>query len=65
MDTLTIKIPEGKTPYVSKIIKEAGGEVVSKQEKNDIVVIDEDDEVTHGYFFGENINRVIKAFRKH
>lgn len=64
MDTLTIKIPEAKTPYVSKIAKEAGGEVVSKQEKNNLAIVEEDDEVTHGVFFGENINRVIKAFRK-
>ncbi len=50
MDTLTIKIPEGKTLYVSEIIKEAGGEVVSKLEKNKEETIDEDDEVTHGVF---------------
>jgi len=65
MDTLTIKIPEGKTPYVSKMIKDIGGEVVSKQEKNKEAATDDDDEVTHGVFFGENIKRVIKAFSKH
>jgi hypothetical protein len=65
MDTLTIKIPEGKIPYVSKIVKEVGGEVVSKQEKSKEATIDEDDEVSHGVFFGENIKRVINAFRKH
>jgi len=57
MDTIIINIPEDKTPYISKIIKEVGGEIVSINKKATI------DEVTHGVFFGENIKRVIKAFR--
>lgn len=33
MRILTTKIPDGVTPYVSKIIKATGGDVITKQEK--------------------------------
>lgn len=62
MTTLTVKIPEGKTNDVSTYIKKIGGEIVTPKKPN--VEIDEDDEVTHGVYFGENIKRLIKAFSK-
>jgi hypothetical protein len=62
MTTLTIKIPDGKTPDVSKYIQTIGGEVIKS--KKTATEIDEDDEVTHEQFFGENIKRLIKAFSK-
>ena len=63
MATLTIKIPDGKALDVSKYVKNIGGEVVNP--KKATTETEDDDEVTHGVFFGENINRVIKAFKTH
>ncbi len=64
MTTLSIKIPENKAADVASYIQKIGGEVVkesrpaiSPAEAND------EDEVTHESFFGENIKRVIKAFK--
>ncbi|MDB5091550.1 MAG: hypothetical protein JWR09_5544 [Mucilaginibacter sp.] len=62
MTTLTVKIPEGKTNDVSIYIKKIGGEIVTPKKTN--IEIDEDDEVTHNVYFGENIKRLIKAFSK-
>ena len=61
MTTLTIKVPEGKAKDVSAYVKNIGGDVI-KSKKDDVV--DEDDEVTHEVYFGENIKRLIKAFSK-
>lgn len=63
METLTIKIPNGKSPAVASYVKEIGGEVISKKNKSDND-IDEDNEVTHEVYFGENIRRLIKAFKR-
>jgi len=60
MTTLTIKVPDNKAKQLSSYAKEIGGEVVTKKDTSL-----EDDDVTHGVFFGENIKRVIKAFKKH
>ncbi len=65
MTILTIKIPDGKAPDVSKYIKNIGGEVVSDKQHTKIKpeeIEDHDDEVTHEQYFGENIRRAIKAF---
>ena len=60
METLTVKIPNDRSTDVTTYIKNIGGEVVAGKKEQV-----EADEVTHGVFFGENIKRVIKAFRKH
>ena len=62
MTTLTIKIPDSKTRDVSSYIKTIGGEIVTgkKRIKADS---EEENEVTHERYFGENIRRVIKAFK--
>jgi len=64
MTILTIKIPEGKAPDVSKYVKNIGGEVISNKSQTNAKIEDQDDEVTHESYFGENIKRVIKAFKK-
>lgn len=63
METLTVKIPDGKSTDVSAYIKKIGGEVIVANKKKQ-ADIDEDDEVTHEQYFGENIKRLIKAFSK-
>ncbi|MDB5288492.1 MAG: hypothetical protein JWR05_3441 [Mucilaginibacter sp.] len=51
--------PDDKARDVSIYVKKIGGEVITlKRGKED------DDEVTHEVFFGENIKRVIKAFKR-
>lgn len=65
MTTLTIDIPDSKATDLSKYAKEMGGKVVVKKTSPENTKIDtEEDEVTHGVFFGENISRVIKAFKR-
>jgi len=64
METLTVKIPNGKSRDVSAYVKEIGGEVIQTKKIKADTEQDEDNEVTHGVFFGENIKRVIKAFKK-
>ena len=61
MTTLTVKIPDGKAADVSSFIKKIGGEVVVPKKSNSNQ--DDDDEVTHEVYFGENIRRLIKAFK--
>ena len=63
METLTIKIPNDKSKDVSNYVKDMGGKVI-KPSKTETKESDEDDEVTHAVFFGENIKRLIKAFKK-
>jgi hypothetical protein len=64
MTILTIKIPDGKAPDVSAFVKNVGGEVLSTQKKvKPETETNQDDEVTHESYFGENIRRVIKAFK--
>lgn len=64
MTTLSIKIPENKAADVASYIQKIGGEVVKENRfvSNSIEQKDED-EVTHESFFGENIKRVINAFK--
>jgi hypothetical protein len=60
MTIITIKIPDDKASDVSMFVKNIGGEVILNNEQTD----DENNEVTHESYFGENIKRVIKAFKK-
>jgi hypothetical protein len=60
MTTLTIKVPDSKAKELSTYAQKIGGEVVTP--KKEAIEVDEDDEVTHEQFFGENIKRFIKAF---
>lgn len=64
MTTITVSVPNGKEPEVSSYVKNIGGTVITKKAEAKVEEIEEDDEVTHGVFFGENIRRVIKAFSK-
>jgi hypothetical protein len=67
MTILTIKVPDGKTPDVSKYVKNIGGEVISNKKQIKAKAAetdDQEDEVTHEAYFGENIKRAIKAFSK-
>ena len=61
MTTITVKIPNAMEPDMSKYVKNIGGEIVKTKHA---MIEDEDDEVTHEQFFGENIKRVINAFSK-
>ncbi len=61
MTTLTAEIPDTKKKEVSLYIKKSGGKIIDTNDNRE-TDLDEDDEVTHGVFFGENIRRVIKAF---
>jgi hypothetical protein len=66
MTTQTVKIPDSKKSDFNSFIKQIGGEIITDKKTPDVIAKeeDEDDEVTHGVFFGENINRVIKTFKK-
>jgi len=65
MTTQTVKIPESKKSDFNSFIKQIGGEIVSEKHRSKFAdkENEEDDEVTHEVFFGENIKRLIKAFR--
>jgi hypothetical protein len=65
MTTLSIKIPEGKESDLSSYVQKIGGEVIKDTRKTKLVVEaeSEEDEVTHESYFGENIRRVIRAFK--
>lgn len=61
MTTITIDIADSKATDLSKYAKKIGGRVVvhkavSKAEE-------EDNDVTHGEYFGENIRRAINILR--
>ena len=62
MATLTIDIPDSKATDLSKYAKKIGGKV--KEQNVTENKSEEKDEVTHEVFFGENIRRVINAFKK-
>ena len=63
MTTITIDIADSKAKDLSKYAQEMGGHVVmQKKELTDIEV--EEDEVTHGSYFGENIKRALNILRK-
>lgn len=67
MTTQTVKIPNSKKADFNSFVEQIGGEVVATKKTSKPVVNeeeDDEDEVTHGVFFGENIKRVIKAFKK-
>lgn len=64
MTTLSIKIPENKEADVASYIQKIGGEVVKfNSAVAELKPETEEDEVTHESFFGENIKRVIRAFK--
>jgi len=59
MTIISYKIPGNKVREVSDYISKAGGRKISLEEATKQE--DEDDLVTHEVYFGENINRFIKA----
>ncbi len=64
---LTIKIPEGKAPDISKYVKNMGGEVISNRQMDKAIlpeIKDQSDEVRHEAYFGENIKKVLSALSK-
>ena len=64
MTTLTIKIPDGQAPAVSSYVNEIGGEVIASKKSSSRLSENDEDEVTHEAFFGENIKRLIRSFKK-
>jgi len=67
MTTVTVNIPDKDKRALSSFVKERGGEIVEEKKSVKIADISEsdDEEVTHGEFFGENIRRAINILRKH
>ncbi len=65
MTTLSIKVPEGKESDLSSYVRKIGGEVIKDAKKitQATEIEPAEDEVTHESFFGENIKRVIRAFK--
>ncbi|MDB5140487.1 MAG: hypothetical protein JWR12_2403 [Mucilaginibacter sp.] len=61
MTTITIEVPENKKKRISNLIKSEGIHVVNTEVSKESE--EDDDEVTHTVFFGENIKRVLKAFK--
>ena len=62
---ITIDIPESKATDLSNYAEKIGGRVISPPNKVAIKDTDDDeDEVTHGEYFGENIRRAINILRK-
>lgn len=62
---ITIDIPESKAGDLSEYAEKIGGRVVHQSTKAEAVSADNDeDEVTHGEYFGENIRRAINILRK-
>lgn len=61
MTVIAYQIPDDKIQEVSRYIAKAGGEKIAL-ENTDLDV--EEDEVTHEYYFGENIRRLINAFKR-
>jgi len=62
MTVITVRVPDAKAKDVSSFVKEIGGEIVVKKQQVDLS--EDEDEVTHGVFFGENVKRVINTFKK-
>jgi hypothetical protein len=61
MKSIAYSIPDDRIHEVTKYIIELGGTVLSVESAE---LEDEDDEVTHDLYFGENIKRLIRAFKK-
>ena len=62
MATITINIRDNKATDLLKYAKKMGGRIVAESE---LEMKADDDGVTHGEFFGENIRRAIDILRKH
>jgi hypothetical protein len=68
MTTVTVNIPDKDKKALSSFVKQRGGEIIDAKKSVKIAEAsenEEDDEVTHGEFFGENIKRAINILRKH
>ncbi len=63
MTTITIDIADNKAADVSKYAEKNGGRVVMKKKvaKSEE---EEDNDVTHGEYFGENIKRAINILKR-
>ncbi|RYE11601.1 MAG: hypothetical protein EOP44_01005 [Sphingobacteriaceae bacterium] len=62
---ITIDIPESKAGELSSYAEKIGGRVITQKNKTETKETDNDeDEVTHGEYFGENIRRAISILRK-
>ena len=67
MTTVTVNIPDKEKRRLSSFVKEHGGEIVDTSPNGSVADSfenGEDDEVTHGEFFGENIKRAIRLLKK-
>jgi hypothetical protein len=66
MTTVTVNIPDKEKSNLSSFVKERGGEIVDIKETDDQIdnsETEEDNDVTHGEFFGENIRRAINTLK--
>lgn len=62
---IIIDIPESKAADLSNYAKKIGGRVITPINKAKTKYDEnEEDEVTHGEYFGENIRRAINILRK-
>jgi hypothetical protein len=67
MTTVTVNIPDKDKRALSSFVKERGGEIIATKKLDGVADTSEsqdDDEVTHGEFFGENIRRAINILKK-
>ena len=67
MTTVTINIPDKEKRNLSSFVKERGGEIVDIKKSDTLPATTkdlDDDDVTHGEFFGENIRRAINLLKK-
>jgi hypothetical protein len=67
MTTVTVNIPDKEIRDLSSFVRERGGEIVNSKTSaavNNTSENEDEDEVTHGEFLGENIKRAINILRK-
>lgn len=63
MAIVKIEVPDDRAQELLSYVGKIGGRVIGSPDGT-VSGSDDDKEVTHEKFFGENIQRVIDAFRK-
>jgi len=67
MTTVTVNIPDKEKENLLSFVKDHGGEIVGQKnsgDEDDVTENEDDDDVTHGEFFGENIRRAINILKR-
>jgi hypothetical protein len=66
MCMMTIEVPENKAIEISYLVEKNGGKIITRSsaKNNKHSEKEEELEVTHEKFFGENIRRALKALKK-